>query len=533
MLGNKKRVAPARGRSKSVALKSERLPKEAKPIKWFEDYEIKPRIRVMSSDGTSNKTFDADQFFATYAAQNKLMLRNLQSNNQKSPTYSKYSKTDIVSYLENPSTNEANLRNMSTYLFNISNYYRRLIQYFAGMPTFSYTISPWKLDLSKTVNDAKLRSTYQKVSDRLAIMNIPHEFQQVLEIAFRDDVYYGYVWETKDSFMLQNLDPTYCKICGKEDGVFTFAYDFSYFDGYKDDLLMYPPEFTTKYNQYKSQGTAFRWQELDGQKSICIKINETTMVPIPPFVSLFSALADIEDYRAITKNASETNNYKMISLEIPVNDDGEFLIDYDLAKEFYKQLLNVLPENIGAILTPMKVSDWNFEKSGSLTETDLVTKAEASLWSQAGVNKLLFGGGEDPSSSTLELSTVNDQAIIFRVLRQIERWINKQLKQMSGSYKFRINLLDVTRFNKKEMHDQYLKDGQYGLPARSAIMATSDLGQTELQSMAYLENVVLNLKQHEVPLVSSNVQTSEGGRPTAEESGEKIGDAGEASREQR
>lgn len=533
MLGNKKRVVPVRSRAKPTTSKSEQSAKESKPIKWFEDYEIKPRIRVMSSDGTPNKTFDADQFFATYAAQNKLMLRNLQSNNQKSPTYSKYSKTDIVSYLENPSTNEANLRNMSTYLFNISNYYRRLIQYFAGMPTFSYTISPWKLDLSKTVNDAKLRSTYQKVSDRLAIMNIPHEFQQVLEIAFRDDVYYGYVWETKDSFMLQNLDPTYCKICGKEDGVFTFAYDFSYFDGYKDDLLMYPPEFTTKYNQYKSQGTAFRWQELDGQKSICIKINETTMVPIPPFVSLFSALADIEDYRAITKNASETSNYKMISLEIPVNDDGEFLIDYDLAKEFYKQLLNVLPENIGAILTPMEVSDWNFEKSGSLTETDLVTKAEASLWSQAGVNKLLFGGGEDPSSSTLELSTVNDQAIIFRVLRQIERWINKQLKQMSGSYKFRINLLDVTRFNKKEMHDQYLKDGQYGLPARSAIMATSDLGQTELQSMAYLENVVLNLKQHEVPLVSSNVQTSEGGRPTAEESGEKIGDAGEASREQR
>lgn len=523
-MGNAKRVAPSRARAKTQT---------PKPIKWFEDYEIKPRITVTSSDGSPKRTFDAEQFLATYAAQNKLMLRNLQSNTQKSPTYSKYSKTDIVSYLENPSTNEANLRNMSTYLFNISNYYRRLIQYFAGMPTFSYTISPWKLDLSKTVNDAKLRSSYQKVSDRLAIMNIPHEFQQVLEIAFRDDVYYGYVWETKESFMFQNLDPTYCKISGKEDGVYTFAFDFSYFDGYKDELLMYPPEFQTKYNQYKSQGTSFRWQELDGQKSICIKINETTMVPIPPFVSLFSALADIEDYRAITKNASETSNYKMISLEIPVNDDGEFLIDYDLAKEFYKQLLNVLPENIGAILTPMEVSDWNFEKSGSLTETDLVMKAESSLWSQAGVNKLLFGGGEDPSASTLELSTVNDQAIIFRVLRQIERWINKQLKQMSGTYKFRINLLDVTRFNKKEMHDQYLKDGQYGLPARSAIMATSDLGQTELQSMAYLENVVLNLSEHEVPLISSNVQTGDGGRPTAEESGDDLGDAGEASREQR
>lgn len=50
-------------------------------------------------------------------------------------------------------------------------------------------------------------------------------------------------------------------------------------------------------------------------------------------MSLFSALADIEDYRAISKNASETNNYKALAMEIPVNDaDGSFLIDYDTAK---------------------------------------------------------------------------------------------------------------------------------------------------------------------------------------------------------
>lgn len=74
-------------------------------------------------------------------------------------------------------------------------------------------------------------------------------------------------------------------------------------------------------------------------------------------MSLFSALADIEDYRAISKNASETNNYKALAMEIPVNDtDGSFLIDYDTAKEFYDMMSNVLPSNIGAILTPMKIS---------------------------------------------------------------------------------------------------------------------------------------------------------------------------------
>lgn len=36
--------------------------------------------------------------------------------------------------------------------------------------------------------------------------------------------------------------------------------------------------------------------------------------------------------------------------------DGSFLIDYDTAKEFYDMMSNVLPSNIGAILTPMKIS---------------------------------------------------------------------------------------------------------------------------------------------------------------------------------
>lgn len=38
------------------------------------------------------------------------------------------------------------------------------------------------------------------------------------------------------------------------------------------------------------------------------------------------------------------------------------MIDYDLCKEFYDMLCNVLPENIGAIMSPMKISSWDFEK---------------------------------------------------------------------------------------------------------------------------------------------------------------------------
>lgn len=498
------------------------------------DKEIK-QVAVLSPDGTKKYIPFAE--FASklrYANFSGIKLRDLENNKDYNPTYRKYTKSQIVSYLENPASYEQQLRQMSQYLFNISNYYRRLVQYFAGLSTFSYIVVPYGVDYSKNVNLNKFRKGYYAVTNQLEKMNIRHEFTRALMVAFRDDVYYGYVWETNDSYTFQQLDADYCKISSIEDGVYNFAFNFSYFDSNKERLPNFPPEFTAMYNAYKTNAK-LKWQELPSENSVCLKVNEQTYVPVPPFVSLFSALADIEDYRAISKDASEVNNYKALCLEIPVGSDGTFLIDYDLCKEFYNMMCNTLPENIGAFMSPMKVSDWNFEKSGAVSGTDEVSAAEDSMWQQAGVNKILFGGGDDPSSATLSLSTVNDQMIVFMMMRQIERWINRKLKSVSTAIKFKVNILDVTYFNRVEMHNQYLKDGQYGMPVRSAIMATAGYSPSDLENLSYLENTVLELNKNEVPLTSSNTQSAadnEGGRPTNKSEGLPLTDSGENSQEQ-
>lgn len=497
------------------------------------------KVRVINTkDGKASYVSYADLIRASYANLSHITLRNLASTTETNPTYTKYTKDQIVTYLGNPANYEKQLRNMSKYLFNISNYYRRLILYFANMSTFSYVLVPYGIDHTKTINSSKFKKAYYTSKNAVDLMNIPHEAIKMFTIAMRDDVYYGYEWETNDSFAFQNLDADYCKISSIEDGVYNFAFNFSYFDSYSEKLPNYPPEFTTMYNLYKTNSTAYKWQELDSSKSICIKVNEHDYIPIPPFVSLFSALADIEDYRAISKNASETNNYKALALEIPINEsDGSFLLDYDTAKEFYDMVSNVLPPNIGAILTPMKISSWDFEKSGVASDTNEVANAEATMWAQAGVNKILFGGGEDPSASTLNLCTVNDQMIVFGLVKQLERWVNRKLKTISSSYKFRANFLPVTHYNRSEMHSQYLKDAEYGLPVRSAIMATAGYAGTDYEDMAYLENEILNLVDSEKPLTSANVQSGasidEGGRPTNASKGKGLTEAGETSAETR
>jgi hypothetical protein len=495
---------------------------------------MQKKVRVTNAkDGKSSYITYQDLLTGVYANLSKIGIRNLESTSETNPTYTKYTKDQLVTYLGNPASYEKQLRKMSKYLFNISNYYRRLIQYFANMSTFSYTISPYGLDRSKTVNANKFKKAYYSSVTAVELMNLPHEATKMFTIAFRDDVYYGYEWETNDSVAFQNLDADYCKISSIEDGVYNFAFDFSYFDSNQDKLPNYPPEFQTMYNTYKTNTQLYKWQELDSTKSICIKVNEHDYIPIPPFVSLFSALADIEDYRAISKNASETNNYKALAMEIPLGDNGEFLIDYNDAKEFYDMMTNVLPPNIGAILTPMKLTDWNFEKSGVNSDTNEVAKAEATFFTTAGVNKILFGGGEDPSATTLNLCTINDQMIVFAVMRQLERWVNRKLKSVSSSYKFRINFLPVTHYNIAEMHERYLKDATYGMPTRTAALATAGYAGTDYENMTYLENEILGLGNAEIPLKSSNTQSGsagdKGGRPTNASKGEGLSDAGNVS----
>lgn len=473
-----------------------------------------------------------------YANLTGVRIRDLENNKDYNPTYKKYTKSQIVTYLGNPANYEVQLRQMSQYLFNISNYYRRLVQYFASMSTMSYVVVPYGIDYSKSVNASKYKKAYFAIINQLEKMNLRHEITRALMVAFRDDVYYGYAWETNDSYTLQQLDADYCKISSIEDGVYNFAFNFSYFDSNAERLPNFPPEFTAMYNQYKAD-TKMKWQELPSTNSICLKVNEQSYVPIPPFVSLFSALADIEDYRAISKNASEVNNYKALCLEIPTANDGTFLIDYDLCKEFYDMLCNVLPENIGAFMSPMKVSDWNFEKSGAVSNVNEVDNAERSMWVQAGVNSILFGGGDKPTSSSVELSTVNDQMIVFTMMRQVERWVNRKLKSIGGGqYKFKINILDVTYYNRDEMHNRFIKEGQYGMPVRSAILATNGYSPSDIENMAYLENSILKLSEREIPLRSSNTQsdsgddiTDDGGRPTNKSKGEKLTDAGEKSKD--
>lgn len=455
-------------------------------------------------------------------------------NSRATPvSYFKYTKEQIVKYLQYPEANAKELRNASIYLYEVSAQYRRVINYLADMCSEDYVLHPFKFDPLR-LNDPKYKKSfekaYKKASDYMEIFNLKHEMHKAKVIAWREDIFAGYIYSTKDSFYIRKLDPDYIKIASIVDGCFMAAFDFSYFDSKKDELDCYGEEFIEKYHRYQKDKN-LRWQILDEDRQFCIKISEDVLYPLIPLAGCLAGIFDIEDYKELSKGSAILNNYKALGLKIPTDSNGNMMIDKAKADQFYHQLCNVTPPNIGVFQTPMDVMSFDFEKNGT-DDSDKTYEAVRNFYNDAGISSLLFGSDKQTAAS-LNISITADEALCYAVNRQIERNVNRLLKKLSGSIKFQITILDVSIFHQQQYHDLLLKDAQYGVPVKQAVASALGLQPYAMNSLLYMENEYLRLQDVMIPLNSSYTQSSDntGGRPTAEETGNEISDSNENTRE--
>lgn len=322
-----------------------------------------------------------------FAAINQMILRDL-NNNPASPSFYRYTKEQIQEYLQNPATNEKALRDAVVYLYGASSHFRRLIQYFVSLSDLSYVVSPYKIDTA-TANPKTIQRNYRRVLNLLASMDIKNAFEKILTVCLREDVFYGTFRETTESTIIQQLPSDYCKIAVIEDNVPNVAFDFSYFAANAANLPLYPEEFQQKYRVYQSN-PSLRWQNLDAPNSFAVKANKETLIyAMPPFAGILRELFDIEDYKALLKTSTEIENYAMLVMKLGMKDDGSWMMALDKAKEFWRNLDGVLPEEIGSVLTPMDIQKISFERNHT-GETNAVADAEQSLFTAAGVSSLLF-----------------------------------------------------------------------------------------------------------------------------------------------
>lgn len=427
----------------------------------------------------------------------------------------KYKQSEVREIIENYKLerNQIRLREISQILFAKSPQYQRLIRYFSDMALFSYVIAPVKN--IKKLNKNKVLKQYEEIGELLKTMSLKHEMQKVLRTAFSEDVFYGYIHRDKKSFYIQKVDASIAKIMSVEDGVINWGIDMSYFEKDEKKLSSWAIEIQVKYREWKSAKSKNpkidNYVELDPRNTICIKINEEMLdVVFPPFAGSFDSIFDIDGFKQLRKDKEELGNYMVLTQELPIREDSDdnndFAIDKGTMLFFHNMAVDTVPENVGVITSPMKIQALKFDKDRA--DNDGVGKATRDFWEGIGTSQLLFSS-DNSTSQGLLMSIKSDEEIVFAVLTQIQRWLNRYLKFQYADLMFNVDILHVTDYNRQDMYKMYLEVGQYGVPVKNRLSAVVGLDPIETMNMAYLENDLLKMHEEFIPLMSSHTMTDE------------------------
>lgn len=489
-------------------------------------------LNMNPEDMNDVEKFNYDVALKFAAAQiRKLRDANRSDVSTETVSFSNVSKEDLLSYLRSPKANEKSIRNISIAMYHASTHYKRLILYYAYMPTWAYVLKPNNFDITGK-QTKQFKNLYQKAAEKVENMNLKHEMQKALVVGLREGVFYGAVWESSsgDTFSIQKINPDWCQLTSIIDGTWIYSVNMSRIK--ETDLYKYPSAFTQMWNRYKETGE--KWQEVPSKICFCFKADETTIeYSLPPWASTMPSILDVENYKALQETASEISNYKLLSMRIPLDSNNAPKFNFELASQYYNLLCSELPPFVGAVMSPMEITDFNFDKDGSLATTDVVTRAERSFWQDSGSSPLLFGDAANSTASALKLSIKADEELVISWVNQLERIVNRILKSIPGTQKFKITFLPITTFNQSEMIGFYKDASALGIPVKSAYSSALCVSTIDIPGLDYIERDMLGM-ENLVPLSSSynTASTSDdGGRPSIKD--EDLTDEGDKTREAR
>ena len=176
-------------------------------------------------------------------------------------------------------------------------------------------------------------------------------------------------------------------------------------------------------------------------------------------------------------------------------------------------------------------------KSTSNDDANHVETAVENYYTEAGISKALISSAS--SGSELKSSIKVDSSDIYRIYRQIEAWVDLQMKlrgHIYSSYQFEYSILPMTIYDTTDFIDKELKLAQVSVPNKSRLLAADGINPAKLLGNSLLENNILgDVFDSWRPLSTSFTQsgssdvTDKGGRPEKNE--DDLTDSGIQTRE--
>lgn len=482
---------------------------------------------------------------AAYAAvKGALSLIDLTQN--KSSSYTTYSRESLRSYLKNPASenNQKNLRKLSNFLYTISHVYRRLVNFKAyQLQLKSWTVYP-DIPLVEEPDADSILQNYDKVTKYVRNMDMKGQILKCMLQAWKNDIVYGFCYgdpENDGEFFIHLLDPDYCKISSQQyyRGVLNFAFDFSYFDSSTNAyyLDVYDPIFKKMYNKFKNDST-LKWQELPIENTFCIKINMDILdYPIPPLSGLFDSIINLVDLQAVQDLKDELEAYKLVWAKIDTisgtKDVDDFEIDLELANAFYQKLQAAMPENVAIAMSPMALDTIDFN-SNNANDVNIISKAYENIINANG--GIVLNQNKISNGTSFKAALLFDSMDAMAPVEQINAWINLWIKNHLGETGMIVEYSDISPYFIDDKIDKLLKVAQYSVPCKLELASLINANPVKERGMSYLEKALgIGVNSWNNPLVSSNTQSGDGengdgsdGRPISDE---PLTDEGENTRD--
>lgn len=457
-------------------------------------------------------------------------------------TYQTYSRETLRTYLKSPFSYMSQIRNLSKYLYRLCYDYKRICTFYAGMICGdAFNIIPL-VDPTQDNNPDDVLAKYYETLIRWQRMDFANELLKLLLVAWREDTVYAYVYDDSDqeggTCFFHILDGDYCRICAIEEGVFRFAFDFSYFRSHKAELDFYDVEFRNKYSKYEKDST-LRWQELEPERQICLKVNsDDPTMDYPPFASLFEAIISNIDLQALQSAKDELSVYKLLVARLKplsgTDQPDDFEVDINTAIKYYNRLSESLPEYIASCISPLPIEPIEFKDLNTTDTTDMISSSLSNIFKHIGGVIL---DNDKSGTAITNMQTILDMKMgQSTLLPQVQRWLNLYFNYVIGKDHAYIKYIDgVSPYTRESKRKELLESAQNGLPTKLEISILDGKSPLETTSMLYLENEVLGLTEKLIPLSTSYTKSSSdaadpitGGAPTKDDT--KLTDEGDATR---
>jgi hypothetical protein len=281
---------------------------------------------------------------------------------------------------------------------------------------------------NQEIKEEKIIQDFVKILNYLDNSYVKKVCGDIALSVIRNGAYYGYMVDSGNGLMLQELPASYCRTRYSIGNNPAIEFNMRFFDDKFSDiayrmkvLKMFPEEFAKGYILYKQrkllpdsgdQDSQSGWYLLDHNKTVKFSFGNGDA---PLFANAIPAIIDLDSAQDLDRRKQMQKLLKIIVQKLPMDKNGELIFDVDEAKDIHNNAVEMLRRAIGVdvLTTFTDVESIDMSDKATSTTKDDLEKVERTVFNALGMSKNLLNSDGNLSMNN---SILNDEGTVRYLL---------------------------------------------------------------------------------------------------------------------